>query len=257
MSASRKRGADKSVELDGEPDAQRPRKWQDSRFEQMVERELKVMGERIRQILENGPRRIVRLVCMGELIPGGKAVIALYHKCDITPDRPIKTIGVRSLDLGIGKLTFDLSRWNKVDAFIDGVVDVLTKLDEDPMRGDYEKIFEFINGLVTELANENQKLFDLTNVSLDPEPTEKEQAMYDELAAVMEKHRKAGVTNAVIDIGDASKASHPMTETEIRDSRCWVCHGMIPYSPFDEAWNGTMPKGYVPTSPSYSPTYDD
>jgi hypothetical protein len=207
-------------------------------------KELEIIQEENLKIFENGPRRLVRQVCMGK---DEKLVIRFYHVCDITTQRSLD-IGETTFRVGICRVPFVLRNWSDLPGFIEQVQEVSESIDEPPASTFRDEIYAFIQGLVTKVAQEHQKIHDmLLDVDETPEPVSAELFHTEKVYKALEGAKRAGI-KLVFSVGDEERSAPAYSESQMQEKTCHVCGCLIPCRPDDE-----IPPRYHPSVPSYSP----
>lgn len=204
---------------------------------------LEIFRGKNEEIFEDGPRRIVRKTCMQK---GGLVLIMFYHVCDVDADLPLP-IGKRVFQVGIWQIRFVLKKWRDLPAFITQVREVFGYFDKNPNHGSRDEIYQFINDLVNILAQEHQKLFNMTNVCEELTPTAAERSHCEEVSEALNRAKGAGI-DLVVNFGDASQAAPAHSESDMYRQSCHVCGCLIPCRPGDEI----EARSYDPRVPSYS-----
>ena len=183
-----------------------------------------------------GRRTIVRQVIVGGT---GYPKIQFYHRCNRTRDLPLD-VGETLFRRGIFEAPFTLNKWGDLPVFYTQVQEAFAT---DVFR---EEIYEFIDGLVTRLAGELERLNDMRKVNEDPNPTEDEVTYCKKVHDTLEEARKAGL-NLVVCEGDEEISTPAHTECDMERKRCPDCQCLIPCLPGEyEA------PAYSPYTPSYS-----
>ena len=213
---------------------------------QRILMELRILQEENQKIFENGPRRLVRQVCMGE---DGFIVIRFYHVCDNTAQRSLD-IGETVFRAGICQVPFNLKTWADLPGFIAQVREVSESIDESPANAFRDEIYTFIHDMATKVAQEHQKLHDMLDVNAEPAPTSVERFHSEKVSEALQEAKRAGI-HLVLSVGDGEKSAPAHSETQMEEKSCHVCGCLVPCRPGDEP----EARAYHPRVPSYSASY--